>query len=174
MYYAGIGSRETPDEILRWFTIVGKYLAKKGFILRSGGADGADLSFEIGCDKGFGEKEIFIPWKGFNGSGSSLCEVSQEMYDMAEKYHPYWHNLKDGAKKLHARNCSQVLGPDLKTPSQFIICYTKNGKLTGGTAQALRIANDYKIPIFNAGNYDDLAACKEAFKIFIASFTSVN
>ena len=54
-----------------------------------------------------------------------------------------------------ARNSYQVLGYDLNTPSSFIVCYTKNGKLTGGTAQALKIAKDYNIPIFNFGNYKD-------------------
>ena len=50
-YYAGIGSRETPSEILKLFENVGKFLAKKNFILRSGHAPGADISFENGADK---------------------------------------------------------------------------------------------------------------------------
>ena len=47
------------------------------------------------------------------------------------------------------RNGYQVLGYDLKTPSKFLICWTKDGKETGGTAQAMRIAKDYKIPVYN-------------------------
>ena len=64
LYYAGIGSRDTP----RWVLDCMKKLAyclSDDFILRSGGADGADSYFEIGCDKGNGEKEIFLPWRGF-------------------------------------------------------------------------------------------------------------
>lgn len=57
MYYTGIGSRETPEEVLSLFTIVGEFLAKKGYILRSGGAKGADKAFEVGCDKAKGKKE---------------------------------------------------------------------------------------------------------------------
>ena len=50
MYYAGIGSRETPGLMLGAFARIGEFLAKKGYTLRSGGADGADTAFEVGCD----------------------------------------------------------------------------------------------------------------------------
>lgn len=166
-YYAGIGSRETTQEVLDLFTKVGEFLATKGYTLRSGGAKGADKSFEIGCDKINGLKEIYLPWKGFEGSNSDLIVNNPKAFEIAEKYHPYWFNLKDGAKKLQARNSHQVLGEDLETPSDFIIYYTKNGKLTGGTAQALRIANEYKIPIFNAGKYENIEQVKEFLKLFL-------
>lgn len=167
IYYAGIGSRETPLEIQEYFTILGKYFAKLGFTLRSGGADGADKSFEIGCDKVKGRKEIYLPWNNFNGSGSDLIVYNSKAFETAQRFHPYWHNLKDGAKKLQARNSHQVLGWDLETPSSFIICYTKNGKLVGGTAQALRIAKHYNIPVFNTGNYDNLNDIKRNLKEFL-------
>ena len=154
--YTGIGSRNIADDVEKLFNKLGMALAKRDYILRSGGADGSDLAFERGCDKFNGKKEIYIPWIGFNGSTSKLYNVTEEMYKFAEKYHPYWHNLKDGAKKLHARNCSQILGENLDAPTDFVICYTEGGKLKGGTAQALRIAVDYGIKIFNAGSYDDL------------------
>lgn len=51
--------------------------------------------------------------------------------------------------KLHARNCYQVLGADLRTPTQFVICWTPRGSGEGGTGQALRIAKAYNIPIFD-------------------------
>lgn len=153
MYYAGIGSRETPEDVQNSFTRIADYLARKGYVLRSGGADGADLAFERGCDYTRSKKEIYLPWRGFNGSDSSRVVCDPLAFEIAEKYHPYYSNLKDGAKKLQARNSHQVLGEDLKTPSSFIICWTKGGKSVGGTAQAIRIATDYDIPVFNAGSY---------------------
>ena len=48
-----------------------------------------------------------------------------------------------------ARNCHQVLGQDLKTPVDFIVCWTKDGGESGGTGQALRIARDLNIPVYN-------------------------
>lgn len=151
IYYAGIGSRETPKEMLEHFKYIAGVLANKGFTLRSGGAKGADSSFEIGCDRVKGLKEIFLPWRGFENSSSKLYNISDEAMKIAAKYHPYWYNLSQGAQKLQARNSYQVLGYDLKTPSNFIICYTKGGKGSGGTGQAIRIAKANNIPVFDFG-----------------------
>jgi hypothetical protein len=41
------------------------------------------------------------------------------------------------------------LGPDLKTPVNFVICYTADGGFSGGTGLAMHIADKYNIPIFN-------------------------
>jgi len=167
IYYTGIGSRETSNEILNVFENIGQYLAKSNLILRSGHAEGADQAFENGCDKVNGKKEIYLPWRNFEGSDSNLIVQEGKAYEIAEKFHPYWHNLKLGAKKLQARNSHQVLGKDLNTPSKFIICWTKNGKDVGGTAQALRIARHYEIPIFNAGGYKDLFIFGSKLREFI-------
>ena len=174
-YYAGIGSRETPIEICNMFEKIGEFLADKGYILRSGHAQGADQAFERGCDKVSGKKEIYIPWKGFENSNSSLYTQTQEAFELAEKYHPYWSRLSQGAQKLQARNCYQVLGRGLDLPfaidetdaeSEFIICWTKKGKGAGGTGQALRIAKDNCLPIFDAGLYGDIEEVKTKFNEF--------
>ena len=64
-YYAGIGSRETPNTILSVFEELGKLLVNHGGILRSGRAPGADQAFERGCIAANGNCEIFVPWFGF-------------------------------------------------------------------------------------------------------------
>jgi hypothetical protein len=74
IYFAGIGSRETPIDVLDIMQKLSIVFAKKGWILRSGHAPGADQAFEKGCDKVNGPKEIYIPWKGFEGSTSDLYE----------------------------------------------------------------------------------------------------
>lgn len=60
MRYAGIGSRNTPNGTLNIMDRLGAFLAREGWILRSGGARGADSSFEAGCDSASGRKEIFF------------------------------------------------------------------------------------------------------------------
>jgi len=153
-YYTGIGSRKTPKDILSLITIISSYLSKKGYILRSGGAEGADKAFEKGV---IGElKEIYLPWPNFNKSKEIFVPISEKALKMAEKFHPCWNNLKNGARKLHARNCYQILGANLDNPSSFVICWTFGGKERGGTAQSLRIAKNYNIKIFNLGNEKDL------------------
>lgn len=148
-YYTGIGSRQTPPEILAKMTDIAKAKAALGIILRSGGADGADLAFEAGAGK---LKEIWLPWPGFNGSDSDSPLPSQAAVDMASRIHPNWAACKRGARLLHARNCHQVLGANLMTPSEQVICWTPGGEVVGGTATALRIAMEWKIPILNLGS----------------------
>lgn len=169
-YYTGIGSRETPQDVLDIFKSVAKYLAKKDYILRSGGAEGSDEAFEKGCDECEGYKEIYLPWKGFEGSNSNLIVNDPKAFDIAERFHPYWHNLSQGARKLQARNSHQVLGRDLNVLSKFIICWTKNGKGQGGTGQALRIAKHYSIPVFDAGKYKDMNELRRELKLFLKEF----
>jgi len=153
MIYAGIGSRETPDDILLLMYVVGKRFAEKGYTLRSGGAEGADMVFELGCVDANGKKEIFLPWKEFENNSSELIITNhpskKETEAIAEQFHKKWKTLSRGARSMHTRNVCQVLGWDLKTPSDFVVCYTPDGKSSGGTGQALRIAKHYKIPIYN-------------------------
>ena len=173
MFYAGIGSRSTPTEVLLFFEKVGEFLAKQNFILRTGGAKGADTAFENGCDRASGIKEIYLPWKGFEGSFSNLIVKKEEAFEIASKFHPAWNRLSQGAKKLQARNSHQILGEDLMTPSGFVVCYTKNGKRSGGTGQALRLAEYYNIPIFDAGLYKNMKEIRLAFKQFLIENTSL-
>jgi hypothetical protein len=160
VYYAGIGSRETPDKILEFMTELGKYFSCKNYILRSGGAEGADSSFEKGCDLVNGNKEIYLPWYKFNNSNSNLVVKQGLAFEIAKQFHPYYDNLSEGAKKLQARNTHQVLGLDFKTYSNFIICYTKNGSGNGGTGQAIRIANHFNISVLDLGKYNSINEVK--------------
>jgi hypothetical protein len=165
VYYTGIGSRkDVPSNVMEAIGKLAYIFAKKGFILRSGTAEGCDAKFEEFCDKASGKKEIYLPWKGFNQSQSDLYTICHLAEEIAFKYHPNFYALSDGAQKLMSRNSYQVLGKDLKTPSTFVVCYCpidSNGNPTGGTSQALRIAKDKKIPTFNLGVEGDLIKLKE-------------
>lgn len=154
--YAGVGSRETPLEVLESMQEIAVYLDKAGMVLRSGGADGADLAFERKVPAM--HKEIFLPWKSFNNNASNLFYVPPEAFTLAERYHPGWKYLKQGAQKLMARNVQQILGQLLDSPSKFVICWTQDGadgvniktsSKTGGTGQSIRIAADHGIPVYN-------------------------
>ncbi len=156
MYYTGIGSRETPPEWRQWMCNIAFYLAPRGWTLRSGGADGADAAFEEGCDAINGAKEIYLPWKGFNRNPSPRYAhiFGEEAERIASIYHPAWHRLSMGARKLHARNVFQVRGETLDEPSKFVLCWTKNGADVGGTRTAIVLARSYGIPVFNMGAAD--------------------
>lgn len=131
-------------------------LARMGYTLRSGGADGSDTAFEEGANAMGGPKEIYLPWEGFNGRSSKLYNISEEAMSLAAAIHPAWDKLKQGAKKLHARNTYQVLGPHLNQPSRWLICWTEGGKEIGGTRTAIVLAKQHKIPIWNLGIQSNL------------------
>lgn len=155
-YYAGIGSRKTPIDTLKFLTYIANKLASKDYVLRSGGAPGADSAFE----KGAGDKsQIFVPWQGFQGK-NLIFSLTEEAFLLAEKHHPVWKYLSHPVRMLMARNCMQVLGEDLKTPSEFVICWTPDGAenaeqrtaRTGGTGMAIGLASKFEIPVYNIQN----------------------
>ena len=160
MFYTGIGSRETPREVMITMYLFAMKMAEQGLTLRSGGADGADTAFECGADKRqgspsyVGKKEIYLPWVGFNGRSSQFTKPSNAAYDLASEIHPAWFKCSRGMKALHARNCHQILGMDLNSPSSFVVCWTPGGKLVGGTRTALVLASLNNIPVFNLFIYD--------------------
>lgn len=169
--YTGIGSRDTPHEIRNLMTELAQRLEGHGFILRSGAADGADQAFEKGVTNP-DNKEIYLPWKGFNGSTSELYTLSNQALATVNNYHPAPDYLNNVSIKLMARNSYQVLGQTLDKPSSFVLCWTPDGcednrsrkSITGGTGQAVSIASFKKIAIFNLKNLESLAKLKQHLK----------
>lgn len=165
MIYAGIGSRETPEPFCNIMSDVAYCLAKRGLTLRSGNARGADYAFYSGANRAGGKMEIYLPEPNFGvvkGQDPEvfISDIPKKAFEIAQEYHPAWTRLSAYAKKLMARNVLQVLGRDVETPTNFIICYTNNGKASGGTGQAIRIAQDYNIPVFNLKNKEDFGIIK--------------
>ena len=126
--YAGIGSRETPQEALDAMKMVATVLEANDYTLRSGGASGADTAFEMGVTK---NKEIYIPWNGFNQRSNIQhgvysdwpnAIIEQQAHNLAQEYHPNWDACTRGARMLHARNMAQILGRDLNQPAKFVVC----------------------------------------------------
>ncbi len=150
--YTGIGSRDTPLDVQRRMFNLGKKFALDGWILRSGHADGADMAFENGCDSVEGRKEIYLPHKEFNKSKSILFHIPDKAYMIASEIHEAWHRCNEFAKNAHARNVCQILGYDLKTPTNLVICWTKNGKDVGGTRTAILLARQHEIKVYNLFN----------------------
>ena len=163
--YTGVGARSTPAEMLDIIQNVASILGKQGWVLRSGGADGADSAFEAGCDAVQGSKKIYIPWDGFNGrhqDGQSILTLDQGdragAIDLVKDVHPAYGKLSRGALALHARNTYQVRGLYLDTPSRFLLCYApvdKYGVPKGGTRTSWVLAQKCGIPCFNLVNDRD-------------------
>jgi hypothetical protein len=166
--YTGIGSRKTPKDILSIMVRFGVEMARKGIILRSGGANGADAAFEAGCDAENGQKQIFLPWRGFNDHPSKFYTAMDEAYEIASRLHPAWNRCQQAAQKLHARNCHQILGPHLDDPSGFVVCWTPDGNVVGGTATAINLAQERGIKVFNMAIPSELAMVEEIIERYAA------
>lgn len=159
--YAGIGARKTPSVIQTFMVIVSFILKEKGYTLRSGAAEGADESFELGAGE---QKEIYLPNSGFNNSKSTLIPTefsnASEIIGIASAIHPKWPKLDQKSKNLHSRNVCQILGQDLESPVDMVLCWTPDGAEkfddvninTGGTGTAIKIASKMDIPVLNMYN----------------------
>lgn len=175
--YAGIGSRETPQDVLDDMTAIAAKLEERGFTLRSGFAGGADTAFELGTTRD-DLREIFAPWKGFGADPNSKYDkprwdqirrheamtgvpfvpakatllqgaMAKKAEEIASKHHPNWERLGNGPRMLHSRNMGQVYGPNLDAPARFELAYTIDGQATGGTGQAIRVAESTGIKVLN-------------------------
>ena len=183
----GIGSRETPQSEMDLLTRIAAAAEKRGMRGRSGGAGGADLAFE----RGFTDPkniDVIVPWKGFLPKGMTQRDVDaflgrprpasgpgapvmlpwakrQEAEEKASHYHPAWHKCSPGAKSLHTRNIPQVVGLELDRPADLVVAWTIDGKATGGTGQAIRMAQDIGVPVANLKNPDEKKAVMQALGI---------
>jgi hypothetical protein len=137
-YYAGIGARNTPAEVLALMSNIGKNLSLEGMTLRSGGAKGADLAFEIGASTEGGPCEIFL-----------AKHSTPAAEDLAGLYHPNWGACRPYVRSLHGRNSMILMGENLDTPVDFVVCWTPEGVITGGTGQSIRMAQGLEITVVN-------------------------
>lgn len=133
-----------------------------------------------------GKMSIYLPSSYFNGAranGKEYIDASSfdndiliRQHEYTKSLHPYPAALRKNIKskegepapnelhaitfpeKLMARNANQILGKDLQSPVNFVICaalgskFDGNGVLCdtkGGTGQAVRIAYTHKIEVFN-------------------------
>lgn len=81
-------------------------------------------------------------------------DLISETERIASEVHPVWDRCNEWARGMHSRNCHQILGYDLQSPVDAVICWTPDGAVVGGTATALKLSMKYDIPVFNLGVSD--------------------
>ena len=154
MIITGIGSRQTPESVCTLFEEMGKEALERRWWIRSGHAEGADYAFEVGAQQ---HCIVYLPWSGFNKEKpvlgtAAIYPLRDEVLKIVYKHEPYAKDLSDGVKLIKSRNVYQVLGVDLKSPSDVVVCWTEEGEVIGGTGLAIKIAMANKIPVVNVGN----------------------
>lgn len=181
----GIGSRETPDDVLDLMHRIAYMKAKEGFLLRSGGADGADTAFEVGFKTFCAENSIpfeermciYLPWVGFNERSGKECvsltslTVSEKNFLMtcAQKVHPAFSRLSTGAMLLHTRNILQIRGHEktgLRCSDEIV--YWTPGKIepTGGTRTAVKFAEYLGLKTQNLND----SIVRKKYEMYVSGF----
>ena len=160
--YAGIGARATPKAVLADMTVMAGWLARTGWHLSSGGADGADSAFAAGALAR--QRTVWLPWRGYNGHRGPDCRVLSTAamaacIEIAAPLHPAWERCSPAVRKLHARNAA-VLGLTLDRPVDAVVCWSERGAVTGGTGMGIRIAEANGIPVLNLGSMAPRAVCE--------------
>jgi hypothetical protein len=177
-WYAGVGSRETPQDVWDLMYKIGYYMAFSGWGLSSGGAvkkpdappgtDSADDAFlrgALACPQlnPVTMLRIYLinahwefykpdPARGFYDS-RSFTETWDRAMEIAKGVRGSWEGLKENGIALHTRNVFQELGHDLVTPVRETICWAqpvgKQGQVKGGTNTAVKLALARNIPVMN-------------------------
>ena len=154
LIYAGVGARDTPPDELSIMQAAAEALRLQGYTARSGHADGSDRAIETGA---MGRIEVYLPWPTYNQDEDGYPVVADyvlgrpkpEAVAMMSRIHPKWEKLGSGGRNLHGRNAHILLGRDLVSPVKFVLCWTENGWRRGGTGTTIRLAEKYRIPVFN-------------------------
>jgi hypothetical protein len=165
MTYAGIGSRQTPQEVLDKMTEVAKYLDNLGYTLQTGftfknketnlDEEGADKAFSDGSKNKilFGPYGIRKTVKGIVSADTYNEAVTEKSSAIVKEVHPAPDRLSPGAIKLMARNTNQIFGKDLSSTVDFVLFYAKETsnplRPAGGTGQAVEMARRKGIPTIN-------------------------
>lgn len=173
MVYAGIGSRETPKDVLDLMTKAAAWLASKGYKLQTGYKrkqtngklveEGADKAFSDGTNN----KELFGPDMANATTKSIAEEIHPNLKGMWSAVYNKWVSkvgkekateYADGAIDLQARNTFQVFGAKLDTAVDFVLFYAEETndpmRPKGGTGQAVEMSRRKGIPTINMANKD--------------------
>jgi hypothetical protein len=168
MTYAGIGSRETPTDVLKLMTEASKYLDSIGYTLQTGftfkdketGLDeeGADKAFSDGSKNKilFGPSGIRRTVNGNTSLETYDNNVSKISEAVVKEIHPAPDRLTPGGLKLMARNTNQIFGKNLDSTVDFVLFYAEETdnplRPKGGTGQAVEMARRKGIPTINMAN----------------------
>ncbi len=162
--YAGIGSRKLSTEEWNLCYYFGAFMAGRGWLLRTGAAEGADQAFAQGALSVGGAVILCLPWATYNnpwvawavsqGATVRVLQAEDERaYHSVDRFHPASHKLRQGGRALHARNWLIVAGVS------FVLAWPKPDQYgsQGGTGQGLRICSDKGVKVFNLNDATVLA-----------------
>lgn len=185
MRIAMTGSLNAPEKVLSTLSEIAFRLTSSGCLITSGFAEGAEQAAAAGAVPG--RINLFLPWPKYNlhpgGPGVYIPPPEGRRERLAFEQmlrgtqvisKPIWKAAMDeillrypsiadsfpGSRRLASRSYLQVLGEDLETPVDFLVCWAPkddNG-VKGGGRYAYEIAMSRNIPCYNIFFGEDLEA----------------
>ena len=162
--YAGIGARATPSSVLADMTVIAGWLARNGWHLATGGAEGADSAFAAGAPAD--RRSLWLPWPGYNGHHGPDCLALSPV--RAPRLHGHRRPIAPGVGPLLPDRpqtaCAQRRDPARREMRSAGRCggLLEPGRrsATGGTGMAIRIAGAHGIPVLNLGSMSPRTVCE--------------
>lgn len=127
MTYAGVGSRETPMEVLELMTEASVWLGAKGYTLQSGGAIGADMAFE---GKPYPKTLTAGSYDVVNKKGKVVLKAGKVVKIGSKEYTDAYYAFKDKSTKgsiIGSDWSEKVNVPNTKSFSSFDVVNNKFG-----------------------------------------------
>lgn len=158
--YVVISNKEVPPNVVESVSRIVKTLEGLGFILRMDGMEGLAAATEnIPAPD---NRELHLPWKGFDNKESKFTYNSDEAKALAKLFHPGYDTLKPAVQSFLAKNVRLAMGDRLKSPALFMICWSEDGAenslqktiKSGNIGHIIGIMSSLHAPIFNFGKPD--------------------
>ena len=131
--YAGTGDRKTPLKIQNLLQNYIKILNERNYMLRTGSESGTQTFMKTLADK---VEVMDIP------------EANHLVYAANRSHYVLWSHNGNRVKKKYARDTLILLGDNLATPPEFLLCWC-NINIKGGSVFSIRLAKEHNIPIYN-------------------------
>lgn len=154
-YYTVLPGRVIPIDMLERMREIGMLLATRGYTIRSSETDKIERAFSEGVDSVNGYKDIWMP-KSILKHGNTNT-IQQRHIDVVKSVHPSYSLLNIELKTTFSRVAGQILGTDVSSRVDFIVCYSRIDLKksihvnygSGVVEVAAAIASTYKIPLYN-------------------------
>jgi hypothetical protein len=162
--YAGITNPDTPPDIVQQIAKLASRLSESGYTCRTSGGSEGDDAFENNSTL----SEVHIPWKKFNNKETKFNKNLPEAADLVKPFHPTFDAMKPAVQAIIARGAHVILGQNLQSPVQFVLCWSADGLenakdrgiKSGFIGIPIALAATNRIPVFNLKNPDALQRLK--------------
>ena len=80
--------------------------------------------------------------------------IPDHAFESAKEQLAGWNKLTENTQRQYARAALELLGENLNAPTDVLVSWTRDGKSTGVTGFAQKLADTHGIPVINLGDAD--------------------